>query len=213
MFTGIVESVGTVADIKKTGSIKLYLNNPSRFEDIRQGSSISVNGVCLTALDVGMDADQLITFEVSQETAARSNLKDLRRADKVNLERALPASGRFEGHIVLGHVDITVELEGIEKRGSDNIYSFKYEGSGEYLIEKGSIALNGISLTVFGVKSGRFSCVVLPYTSEKTNLRYIRSGDRLNCEMDVLGKFIKRFSKLEAGSKKIDREFLAKHGF
>lgn len=179
MFTGIVEGTGRA----RYSAGKLYVELP--FE-VEEGDSVAVNGACLTV--VSFDGKTAV-FDVGEETLARTNLRE---AKVVNLERALPANGRFDGHIVTGHVDGTIRF--IAKRGSGNTTWIAFEMPKEKwgVAEKGSIALNGVSLTVAKVEATRFWIQVIPYTLEKTNLGLLRPGERVNYEIDVLARYVKR---------------------
>ncbi|MDI3474786.1 MAG: riboflavin synthase [Thermococcaceae archaeon] len=179
MFTGIVEGTGKA----RYSAGKLYVELP--FE-VEEGDSVAVNGACLTV--VSFDGKTAV-FDVGEETLARTNLRE---AKVVNLERALPANGRFDGHIVTGHVDGTIRF--IAKRGSGNTTWIAFEMPKEKwgVAEKGSIALNGVSLTVAKVEATRFWIQVIPYTLEKTNLGLLRPGERVNYEIDVLARYVKR---------------------
>ena len=217
MFTGIIESVGRVSKISKSGSmVKLTVINPKIFKDFFKGASLSVSGVCLTLLGNEIKGkEQSLQFEVSGETLSKSNLGDLKLDDPVNLERSVAANGRFEGHIVLGHVDTTVRLENVaSSSGGEWIFKFGYGSDlSEFLVEKGSLALNGISLTVFDVEGRSFKSVVLPYTYDNTNLCSLKTGCRLNCELDVIGKYVRKMVKGNANTNGITPEFLKEHGF
>ncbi|WP_297421776.1 riboflavin synthase [Thermococcus sp.] len=179
MFSGIVEATGKA----RYSAGKLYVEVPF---DVRPGDSVAVNGACLTVVDFD---GRIATFDVGEETLRRTNL---RKARVVNLERAMPASGRFDGHIVTGHVDGTIRF--IAKRTSGNTTWMAFEMPPEKwgVAEKGSIALNGVSLTVARVESNRFWIQVIPYTLEKTNLGLLRPGERVNCEIDVIARYVRR---------------------
>ncbi|WP_010477762.1 riboflavin synthase [Thermococcus zilligii] len=178
MFSGIVEATGKA----RYSAGKLHVEVP--FE-VRPGDSVAVNGACLTVVDFdGKEA----TFDIGEETLARTNLRE---AKVVNLERAMPASGRFNGHIVTGHVDGTVRF--IAKRTSGNTTWMAFEMPPERwgVAEKGSIALNGVSLTVARVEGSRFWIQVIPYTLEKTNLGLLRPGERVNYEIDIIARYVR----------------------
>jgi len=189
MFTGIVGGVG---EVKSLGRGWLVIASPAELLP-PEGGSIAVNGACLTAAEV---EDGRFTADLSPETLERTNLGLLRPNDKVNLELPLAADGRFAGHLVLGHVDTAGEVTAISRQGDFYRFSFAVEPQFDrFLVEKGSVALDGISLTVFNIKGGRFDAAVIPRTYEVTNLRYRRPGDRVNVEFDILGKYVAKLLK------------------
>lgn len=188
MFTGIVEGLGRVVRLEG-GLLEIDPGTLFATEPAGLGESIAINGVCLTA--VGFDP---IRFDLSPETLDRTNLGELRPGGPVNLERAMKADARFGGHIVQGHVDATAVLEGIEPVGGDNFVA-RYSVSPEfdrYLIDKGSVALDGISLTVVRPESGLFEVWLIPHTMQMTNLHARKPGDRINVEFDVLVKHVEK---------------------
>ncbi len=217
MFTGIIESLGKVSKINFQGNrADLYIENPLNFDDVKTGSSVCVNGSCLTVLEKITYTDkEFYRFDVSEETLEKTTFKTLKSGESVNLERSLTLSGRLDGHLVLGHVDTTVKIRSISTKNSgDKIVEFGFdENFKTYFIEKGSVAINGISLTIFDVTDYSFKCVVLPFTWDNTNLKNLKEGDRLNMETDVIGKYVKKFSVTDERKKSIDFEFLREHGF
>ena len=192
MFTGIIEEVGIVEalEIRATGA-RLRVRCKSVLEDAAEGASLSVNGVCLTAVE---PRDGFFTADVAPETLRRSNLGDLRPKSPVNLERALSASGRLDGHIVQGHVDGTGELLSLKSIGEGNWWMVVRAPREleRYLVAKGSVALDGISLTIASMESGSMSVTVIPHTYRNSNLPSRRPGDRLNIECDVLAKYVEK---------------------
>jgi riboflavin synthase len=195
MFTGLVEAVGKVVAVEgRGGGSLLAVERPALFSDVRPADSIAVSGVCLTAVE---SADrQRLEFDVSPETLSRSTLGRLRPGGRVNLERAMAADGRFGGHIVAGHVDATTRLERVERTGEFWTYTFALDGAwARYVVEKGSIALDGISLTVATLSESSFAVAVIPWTAERTTLGDRRTGDALNVEVDILGKYVERLLK------------------
>ncbi|MDR1089294.1 MAG: riboflavin synthase [Coriobacteriales bacterium] len=191
MFTGIIEAVGTLERVQRArASSALTLERPRCFDDLRLGDSVAVDGVCLTV--ARLDA-QSFCADVMHETLERSTLGGLRRGSRVNLERALPVTGRFGGHIVSGHIDGCGTLARIEQ--DDNAHWYTVEADGgilRYVVLKGSIALDGISLTVAQLTPRSFSVSIIPHTSEETTLSTKRVGDTVNIENDVLGKYVER---------------------
>lgn len=214
MFTGIVEEVGTVERVQRGArSAVLHIKARTVPEDLRLGDSVAVNGVCLTVVSHhagGFAAD------VMHETLDRSALADLRSGSRVNLERAMAANGRFGGHIVAGHVDGTGRIARL--RRDDNAVWYTIQTGPEvlrYVVEKGSIAVDGISLTVARIEVDRFSLSVIPHTAAVTTLGERRTGDRVNLECDVIGKYVEKLLRT-AGPRRpeggLTREFLAQNG-
>jgi len=185
MFTGIIERTGTV---KGLSSNKLEVRAGSDFS-VRLGDSVCVSGVCLTVSNISGDN---ISFDVSHESLSVATLKDLKVNDVVNLERAMPADGRFGGHFVTGHVDSVGKISRVTRNGNDSIdmfVSFDKEYS-PMLVDKGSVAINGVSLTVNEVNNDEFRLTLIPYTLKETDLTELRTGDAVNIEFDVLAKYV-----------------------
>ena len=218
MFTGIIEGLGAVKGITQKDKGFVFRIAPYFIlDDPKQGESIAVNGVCLTATTI---APGFFTADASPETLSRSNLGDLKAGDVVNLERALRFSDRIGGHLVSGHIDGTGSI--LEKRplGQFVLISVAVPQNFErYIIEKGSIALDGISLTVNNCGPGRFSVSIIPHTAGITTLDKREAGGKVNIELDIIGKYIEKLLMLKgpAGAaeegKKLDQSFLARHGF
>jgi riboflavin synthase len=192
MFTGIVEAVGTVVAIEPAGEIvHLAVDAPAIAEGVRVGDSVAVNGGCLTVTD---ERDGRFGFDAIRETLERTSLGDLRVGSRVNLERAMRADARLDGHIVQGHVDGTGHVEKIELQGGDvRFYVRCSREITDCLVEKGSVAIDGVSLTVVGVRDTGFDVALIPHTLEVTVLGERRPDDRVNIEADVLGKYVKRY--------------------
>ncbi len=211
MFTGIVQDVGTVKAVSPSGGgARVRIGTGLDTSDFVPGESVAVNGVCLTVsriLEGAFEAD------VSRETLQRSTLGGLRPGDPVNLERALRPADRLGGHIVLGHVDATGRLEWVRPEGAFRVLRFRApETVHRYLVEKGSVAVDGVSLTVYEVVSGGFSVSVIPRTWEDTTLRFLRAGSPVNLEADILAKYVERLlgGRPEGG---ITWDLLAQAGF
>ncbi len=191
MFTGLVEDIGTVLRIGTTEKApQLQVSAPRIAETIRLGDSVAVNGCCLT---VTARRDEQLTFDLLQETLDRTNLGTLRRDAHVNLERALAADGRVGGHFVQGHIDAAVRVVAFVEKGAD--YRLELELPADfahYLTYKGSIAVNGISLTVAEVLPTSFAVWIIPHTRRHTNLQGVAPGDWLNLEFDLLAKYVER---------------------
>ena len=186
MFTGLIEDVGKVFDIRRGGT-NTRLTVETDLGGIKTGDSVAVNGVCLTAVDI---KGKLVAFDVSQETLKRTNLKLLKRGDFVNLERALTLDKPLGGHIVQGHVDTTGRIEELRPLGEHYLLKIRFdERYSPYTVEKGSIAVDGISLTINRVGDGWVEINVIPHTYNHTNLKYRRRGDLVDLEFDILGKY------------------------
>jgi len=192
MFTGIVEGTGVVTSIKRMGKgINLSLKPFPGFES-HIGDSVSVNGVCLTVVKAGED----VVFNISPETLRNTNLGDLKINERVNLERAMRMGDRFGGHIVTGHVDGVGVL--IERKVEGEYTHYRFGVSDQilrYTVTKGSVAVDGISLTVTGLDNGSFSVAIIPHTLRVTNIGERKRGDRVNIEVDIIGKYIERFMR------------------
>lgn len=216
MFTGIVEEKGIVLALKRGGSsTRLSIKAKKVFSDLKMGDSVAVNGVCLTVAGL---AENVFTADIMNETLDRSSLGELRVNDNVNLERAMLADGRFGGHIVTGHIDGVGKIATVQKDG--NAVWYKVNASQRlmrYVVEKGSVAIDGISLTVAKVENDSFSVSVIPHTAKETVLSAKGIGDTVNLENDVVGKYVERL--LNVGSSKEENktsltiDFLHKAGF
>ncbi len=216
MFTGIIEQIGKVKYIRKIGKqANITIQFQKNFADISLGESIAVNGVCLTVADFGED---YFSADVSEETLNRTNLGELKALDGVNLERALKVGDRLGGHFVSGHIDGIGRIANISKKGKDVLLTIT--ASEELLrgiVVKGSIAVDGISLTVASCDSKSFTIFIIPHTEASTNIKHKKVGDRVNLENDMIGKYIEKYMNLQSQKKRenrrISNEFLAEHGF
>ena len=214
MFTGIIEEIGTVKNIQRNGSNSFIVIEAKKvLEDVHLGDSIAVNGVCLT---VTKTYGSIFQADVMNETLSRSSLGELRQGSKVNLERAMAANGRFGGHIVSGHIDGTGTITDIVNDGIAIWYTISANADiMRYIVEKGSIAIDGISLTVARVTDRDFSVSVIPHTAEMTILSIKSKGQRVNLENDIIGKYVEKLMKPAEKSKNsgIDMSFLSSNGF
>lgn len=214
MFTGIVEETGIVERVQKgSSSAVLTVQAIKVLEGTEVGDSICVNGVCLTVTSL---ADGRFTADVMHETLNRSSLAQLRCGSRVNLERAMRADGRFGGHIVSGHVDGVGRITEIHRDDMAIWYTVQAEPRLlRYIVEKGSVAIDGISLTVATVNADRFQVSVIPHTVRMTTLGEKRSGDLVNIENDVIGKYVERLlpARQEDRKSSVTREFLARCGY
>lgn len=215
MFTGIIEEIGIIQSIKKNNkSSVLSIQGKKIFEDIHIGDSISVNGVCLT---VTTFSNKTFTADVMNETLSRSSLGSLKNGSYVNLERAMSSSGRFGGHIVSGHIDGTGRIIKIKRDDNAIWYTIIVEDSLiRYIVEKGSVAIDGISLTIANVNESSFSVSIIPHTSQETTLSHRLVGDIVNIENDVIGKYVEKLINFEKNKKdesNITMDFLINNGF
>ncbi|MBC2580820.1 riboflavin synthase [Clostridium sp. DJ247] len=215
MFTGLVEEIGKVQSVlKSTKSAKITIKASKVLEEVNLGDSISTNGVCLTVTEFGTGC---FTVDVMAETMRRSNLKELSSGDEINLERALKLGDRLGGHIVSGHIDGTGTIINFENE--DNAVWITIEASQDilkYIVEKGSIAIDGVSLTVAYVNNKVFKVSIIPHTKEVTTLLKKKVGCEVNLECDMLGKYVEKLLSAraeETAKSKIDLNFLSEHGF
>lgn len=212
MFTGIVEEIGIIKNIRRgTKSSVLTIEGEVIFDDLKLGDSVAVNGVCLTVTTINKNT---ITADVMFETLNRSSLGTLNIGSKVNLERAMSANGRFGGHIVSGHIDGTGKI--INKKKVDNAILYYVSADKKILnliIEKGSIAIDGISLTIVEITNSYFSVSIIPHTLSNTILTQKNIGDIVNLENDCIGKYVKKLLSTEEKSSNITEELLIKNGF
>ncbi len=199
MFTGIIEETGTLGGVRKgQHSAVLRINARKVLEGLKTGDSIAVNGVCLTV--VSFDASGF-SADVMHETLDRSSLGSLGPGSRVNLERAMPADGRFGGHIVAGHVDGTGKVRDVRRDDNAVWYTIQAEPAVlRYIVEKGSIAIDGISLTVARVDRDAFAVSVIPHTAAVTTLSERKKGDTVNLENDIIGKYVERLLNFPAGN-------------
>ena len=189
MFTGIIENTANLINIKeKDNNLDFYFKS-NLINELKIDQSVSHNGVCLTVVDI---SDDLYIVTAIQETLNKSNLRDLAIGDSVNIERSMLLNGRLDGHIVQGHVDQTGVCKSIMDQKGSYLMTFQYNLSKNITVEKGSICINGISLTVVNSKNSSFSVAVIPYTWENTNLKDVKVGGRVNLEFDILGKYISK---------------------
>ena len=190
MFTGIIEELGEVVKIEKEGenvhfSIKSTITNQLKIDQ-----SLAHNGVCLTV--VGIEEDVYVVTAI-KETLEKSSIGHLKIGSKVNLERAMLANGRFDGHVVQGHVDQTATCKTVEEQDGSWMFTFEYDAkNGNVTVEKGSITVNGVSLTVVNSQDNQFSVCIIPYTKEHTTFNTLQVGDTINLEFDIVGKYVAR---------------------
>ncbi len=219
MFTGIIQHIGRISDIKtstsgKTISVSVDIKEFPAFNSVKTGDSIALNGVCTTVISL---SDNVFTVNLMNESLKRSNLDALERKNPVNLELAMKADGRFDGHIVQGHIDTVGKIQKIATDGFSKVFSI--EADTKYIVEKGSITLNGVSLTVSKSENLYFEVSLIPHTLQNTTFQFLKEGDFLNIEYDILAKYIEKFTLFKdnnftgSSSKKIDEKFLLENGF
>ncbi len=212
MFTGIIEELGTVKAVNKgRESATLQISAEKVVEGLNLGDSVAVNGVCLTVVDFDRTG---FSAEVMAETLRKSNLGKLKSGDKVNLERAMRLGDRLGGHLVAGHVDATGTIKSSVREDIATVFTVEApEEILRYVIAKGSVAIDGISLTVVDYDKKSFRVSIIPHTASQTTLGFKKSGDTVNLEADMLAKFVERLLAGRAGKEGIDKDFLGRHGF
>ncbi len=189
MFTGIVEAKGRLEERVEKGTNVEFCFSSGISQELRVDQSVSHNGVCLTVTKVEGDKHWVTAID---ETLKRSNLGSVNVGSSVNLERCMKADGRFDGHVVQGHVDLTAEVVGIDEEDGSWIFKFYHLDTSEVTVDKGSITVNGVSLTCFDTKNNYFTVAIIPYTFEHTNFGELQVGDKVNIEFDILGKYIRK---------------------
>lgn len=194
MFTGIIESLGKVVSLENhKGNLELWITSPISSE-LKIDQSVSHNGVCLTVVQL---RDGMHRITAIEETLRKTNLSQLQTGDTVNLERCMPANGRFDGHIVQGHVDQTGECISMNEENGSWLFEFRYKPNTQnVIVEKGSICINGISLTAFDAIDDRFKVAIIPYTFDNTNINSVKPGTLVNLEFDIVGKYVARLLKM-----------------
>lgn len=193
MFTGIIEAVGTIVSVEKKGTNRVFTISSSLSAELKIDQSVAHDGVCLTVTQV---SGKEYMVEAVKETLSRTTLDRWKAGNKVNLERSMRADTRVDGHFVQGHVDTVTEILSIEDRKGSWEFAFNLpEKDKELIVEKGSIVINGVSLTVAKLKKNKFSVAIIPYTFEHTNFSALIKDDKVNIEFDILGKYIRRMMK------------------
>ena len=195
MFTGIIETLGKVVELNKNaGNLDLVISSPISLE-LKIDQSVAHNGVCLTVVEVTGNTHRVTAID---ETLKKTNLGDLKVGDAVNLERCMKMDGRLDGHIVQGHVDQTGRCISVEDQGGSWLYQFKYAPSlNNLVVEKGSICINGISLTAFAAEGDTFKVAIIPYTYQHTNIHQVIKDTQVNLEFDIIGKYVARMMEFK----------------
>lgn len=189
MFTGIIEDLGQIVSIKKEGNNIHFSVKSALTKELKIDQSVSHNGVCLTVINI---KDDVYTVTAIKETLAKTNLGDLTIGSLVNLERAMAASSRFDGHIVQGHVDQTGICKSIKEENGSWMFTITHEAKDHITVEKGSITINGVSLTVVDAQRTQFSVCIIPYTFEHTTFKTLKAGNTVNLEFDIIGKYVEK---------------------
>ena len=209
MFTGIIEEIGKILDVKQN---QITVECATVLEQTRIGDSIAVNGVCLTVKELFSNC---FIADISPETLKITALSCLKKGDFINLERAMKADGRFGGHLVSGHIDGIGKVVEIQRKNS--FFDIKLELENKelkYTVKKGSITVNGISLTIAQIdNNGCINLAIIPHTYENTNLKFLKIGDNVNIEVDIIAKYIEKFLSTSDNKSRINLEFLQEHGF
>ena len=214
MFTGLIEETGIVANIKKqNNSAVISINCAKILDDLKHGDSVAIDGACQTVTKITKNSG--FEVETSKETLDLTILNNYKQGQCVNLERAMAANSRFGGHIVTGHIEGTGEFLKKENQGlSYNFYFIAPENIIKYIVYKGSVCINGISLTIASLKDNIFSAAVIPTTLEQTNLRLLNQGDKINLEPDILAKYVEKFmGKYDNKTVNVTENYLTEHGF
>lgn len=209
MFTGLIEEIGEITNIKQENGAKIFTVSAGFAKELKIGESVAINGACQSVTNNTPD-----TFSVfcMKESLMRTNLDNLKIKDKVNLERAMILGQRLDGHIVQGHIDGIAKLISTKEECGAKILEFEYDT--KYIVEKGSIAINGTSLTISGTNGRTFCTKLIPQTLERTNLKFLKSGDYVNIENDIFAKYVEKFlSARDNKEEKISLEFLRENGF
>lgn len=192
MFTGIIESTAEVLELRKEGTNIHFKMKSDISSSLKVDQSVNHDGVCLTVVDLGADWHEVTAVK---ETLDKTNLKVWKKGTLVNIERSMPASGRFDGHIVQGHVDQVGKLESLKDEEGSKILKFSYKDISHITVEKGSITINGISLTCFNSTQNSFCVAIIPYTWDHTNIGDLKPGSLVNLEFDIVGKYIEKLIK------------------
>jgi riboflavin synthase len=193
MFTGIVETLGKLVRREEEGTNIHFTFRSTIAPELKVDQSVAHNGVCLTVVELVDDDSYVVT--AIDETLKRTNLGQLKIDEEVNLERCMSVNGRFDGHIVQGHVDQLGELISVSEEDGSHVFTFTYSVGDNFTVDKGSITVNGVSLTAFNTSDSGFSVAIIPYTFEHTTFKNLKVGDKVNLEFDIIGKYVARMMK------------------
>lgn len=212
MFTGIIEEVGQLEKIKATnGGKELHIRCKKVIDNMKPGASLAVNGICFTIVLI---KGQLITVFASAETLEKTTISYWQKAEQLNLERPLKIDGRLDGHLVLGHVDFVGQVKEIKKLGQSVVLRIQYPTEkASSFVHKGSVAVDGISLTISSLNKNYFENAIIPFTWDNTNLKSLTTGKKVNIETDIIGKYVERFLKNKEFSTKITEDYLKFQGY
>jgi len=190
MFTGIIENIGEVTNVERNGTNRIFTVSSAIARELKVDQSVAHNGVCLTVVAASNEDHKVVAVE---ETLKKSNLGTVKVGDKLNLERCMLNNGRFDGHIVQGHVDQVGLVTSVEELEGSWLFDFEYDPNhGNVTVEKGSITINGVSLTCFNSRENSFRVTIIPYTYQHTNFHQLKKGDYVNLEFDIIGKYVQK---------------------
>jgi len=193
LFTGIIESLGKIISVQDEGTNKRFTIESSISSELKIDQSVSHDGVCLTVVNVGDKQHEVIAVD---ETLNRSDLRRKKAGDFINLERSMMMNGRMDGHLVQGHVDDVARVKKISEKDGSWIFEFGFnQKNSDLLVDKGSVCINGVSLTVIKPSKKKFSVAIIPYTFENTNFKFLKEGEEANIEFDIIGKYVQRILK------------------
>ncbi len=192
MFTGIIEATGTISAIETDGGNVHFFIRSSITNALKVDQSVAHNGVCLTVVEI---KNEIYKVTAIKETLDKTNLGKLKPSDKVNLERSMASHGRFDGHVVQGHVDQIAICNSVTEQDGSYVFNFEVPGGTNLIVEKGSICINGISLTCFNVTDTSFEVAIIPFTYEHTNINKVETGTSVNIEFDILGKYVQKMMR------------------
>jgi riboflavin synthase len=212
MFTGIIEEIGLVEEVKVSPFYQLRIKGEKVLEGTKQSDSIAVNGICLTVIEVN---EKSFTVEIMPQTLSKTNLKEIRRGDKVNLERSLSLTARLGGHIVTGDIDEVGRIKNIIRKREETLMEIGFPlYLAKYIVKQGRIAIEGVSLTIATLQEDDFTVCLTPFTLKNTTLGIKKEGDLVNLEVDIISKYIEKLlEKSDSREQKIDEEFLKKAGY
>lgn len=208
MFTGLIEEIGTIKTISNEGEGLIIETSANFSPELKIGESVAINGACQSVIEKSPNSFKVFCMK---ESLNRTNLKRLKAGDKVNLERAMLLTSRLDGHIVQGHIDFEAKFKGKTQEGLSKV--FEFECTTEQMVEKGSVSINGVSLTISKLTPYSFCVSLIPQTLERTNLDELKSGDFVNIEVDIFAKYIEKFLSAKDNKSRISEDFLRENGY